>query len=171
MPRGLQSWLATLALVVLALTPSVALAHGNMAAAGLGSFLILLIGVAFMFASMSLGALAWVTALRPPKSSVLVFGRGFIGFAAITTFLIGGVMVAAGLGKSLGSFGKYADTIVGYAAASFLIVEFFVAGTLYLRVHRERKSVASLLLCGASYFLAGVIGLFTLISLAYQILA
>jgi hypothetical protein len=168
MRRCLHVCFFALAIMALSLPAQTAHAYDGMGLGifkGLFEFLFLLFGVAALLSSVALGALAWMTAFRPPKSSALVFGRGFIGVAAIVTFFIGGVSLSMGIGRKLGSLGKFTAPVVILLTGAFLAIEFFVAGTLYLRVYRERKSVGAVLFCGASYAFAGVLMLFTLLGL------
>ncbi len=126
------------------------LAHGAMGLQGMGEAELLAIGIAALVLSAVLGALSWLTVLRPPSQVGWIFGRGFLGMSAIVAFAIGGLGVSIGLELWLQHTPDWVLVLLLTLVTLFLAIEFFVAATLYRRSNAQRTSLAAKLLSGFS---------------------
>jgi hypothetical protein len=137
-------------------------------AVGLGGVLEgigLLIGIAALALSVILGALGWITALRPPSSVAGIFGRGFLGVSAVLSFGVAAIGLGLGMDLWLGQVSPWVILLFCVLFMLFLAIEFAIAGTLYRRSHRHRPSDAAKVLAYVSYALSGLFSLGTFATL------
>ncbi|MGE0321779.1 MAG: hypothetical protein AB7K71_22005 [Polyangiaceae bacterium] len=151
---------AGLALLVVLLFGSEASANSAMGLKGLAEIIFLFFGVALWALSAALGAVSWITALRPPNTVGWVFGRGFLGVSAVLAFGFGALFLLMGAESSAG--GKTSATLFFLAVTLttlFLVVEFAIAGRLYWRANQHKRSTLAKVLSLLSFGLAAAFGL------------
>lgn len=124
----------------------------------------MVIGTLALVLSCALGAAAWVTALRPPKSVGWVFGRGFLGVSAVVAFAI--AIMGIGIGSEL--WLEHAPpALIGVLVVGvpgFLATEFFIGGTLYRKVDTGFAKFLSV----GSHVIAAVLSLVTLLMIFFR---
>lgn len=148
------------AFCLVSLTSGDASANSAMGLQGLGQAVLLVLGVAGLLLALVLGALSWLTILRPPTAVGWIFGRGFLGVSSVIAFALSGFcLLAASTSWAKGGFAGGALVSVSLLTCIFLVVEFSVAGTLYWRSARHRASWVAKLLSMVSFLLASVFAL------------
>lgn len=154
---------ATFAVLVLLAPP--ASANGAVGVGALVQVWALILGALALVVAAVLGILSWVTVLGPPKRVGWVFGRGFLAVSAIMAFALGGVCITLGLGSTSGSTSSWFGLLVVVATLAFFAIEFAIAGTLYRRSNAHHPSNVAQWLSIASYVLAGLAAVSTVLVL------
>jgi len=140
-------------------------AMGTAAASAIAGVFFIVIGVAALVLSALLGVAAWWTALREQiDSTAQVFARGFLGVSSVASFAVGAVCSTLGAAMFLDPSGKdprfsvVAFFLAMALAATFLAVEFVIAGLLYRRVRARSGSGWSRALSIGSFVTSGLLG-------------